>query len=168
MSLNKGAESTENDKEFSKRSKSITAPQECVRHVEFLLDATPTKKITQITFNSTSTVGAPNADKPLKPSPAQLQMHMTTQPRIDRAAERRTAGEARTASPGARRPAPTSFSGERDQLIASSRRIQGRIEMEKSNVQRKIVNWQKGLNHNVRPRTTSYIQRSIMRSNQDH
>ena len=39
--------------------------------------------------------------------------------------------------------------------------------MEKSNVQRKIVNWQKGLNHNVRPRTTSYIQRNIMRSNQD-
>ena len=46
MSLNKGAESTENDKEFSKRSKSITAQQECVRHVEFLLEATPTKKIT--------------------------------------------------------------------------------------------------------------------------
>ena len=50
MSMNKGCESTEIDKELSKRSKSIAGGQEGVRHVEFLLSATPTTKIKQIMF----------------------------------------------------------------------------------------------------------------------
>ena len=50
MSMNKGCESTENEKELSKRSKSIAGGQDGVRHVEFLLAATPTTKIKQIMF----------------------------------------------------------------------------------------------------------------------
>ena len=77
-------------------------------------------------------------------------------PRLDRG-ERRSIGEVRTASPGARKGTALSFSGERESMMATNRRIQEKIEQEKKFVHRKIADWQQNLNYNVRPRTSSYI-----------